>query len=81
MHTLLANNGVLVLEVPRLHPERGKQEFQIMGAVHPLGFTRDFFLRNMPQHGFSVQVQNSYTDIDEDWFLVVILRKVLTNVS
>lgn len=76
MHALLADGGVIVLDVPRLHPERGKKALTVMGAVHPLGFTRDFFERNMQRHGFSVIVQNSYTEDDQDWFLVVILRKV-----
>ncbi len=75
MHALLAADGVVVIEVPRLHPERGKQGFRIMGAVHPFGFTREFFLKNMPLQGFSVTVQNSYSEEDMDWFLVVILKK------
>jgi len=79
-YNLLNNNGILFIEVPYFNLKRGKEIFSLMGAVHPLGFTQEFLLSNLPKVGFNVSVYYSYKDfipyfqggIDS---LVVICRK------
>ncbi len=53
-YSLLEPGGILFIVVPFLDPAGGKKAFEIMGAVHPIGFSREFFVRNMPQEGFRV---------------------------
>lgn len=60
---LLNKDGILVIEVPNLKKEGN---FEIMGACHPLGFTKEFFLRNLPNEGFKVNVYLGYTDLLEE---------------
>jgi len=79
---LLDDNGIMVLEVPQLHPEKGRAGMLTIGAVHPLGFTGDFFLHNLPKHGFEVKVANSYgSGGSEEWMLVVYARKASGKIS
>lgn len=50
---VLKPGGHLLLEVPRFDPIRlSKADRQCMGAVHPLGFTSEFFICNLPAKGF-----------------------------
>ena len=51
---LLSEKGVLVIEVPFLDAAKGKDPFEIIGAVHPLAFSKRFFEINMPREGFEV---------------------------
>lgn len=49
----LGSNGSLVIEVPNFaFRERGGEVLSIIGAVHPLGFSRDFFKAVLPRYGF-----------------------------
>lgn len=57
-HCLLKDGGILVIDVPFIDTGKGPEAFKIMGAVHPLGFDRDFFIRNLPQEGFSVDMRD-----------------------
>ncbi len=79
-YNLLAERGIIVIEVPYLNLEKGKAAFKIMGAVHPLGFRKDFFLNNLPKHGFEVKIHYGYEDFipgfEKDMYsLVVICNK------
>src|SRR3972149_3582579 len=42
-YELLNKGGIVLIEVPCLDIK--KNDFSLIGAVHPLGFTRDFFLK------------------------------------
>lgn len=53
LYARLAPGGFLALEVPHFDlAGRGRAALANVGAVHPLGFTREFFERNLPRHGF-----------------------------
>lgn len=85
-HALLHEDGLLIVEVPHLNLARGREVFGIMGAVHPLGFVKDFFEKNLPRHGFEVAVHLGYGDLIEGYDdkgdnLVVICRKTPRRVS
>ncbi len=52
---VLVPGGLLFIEVPNFDFERrGKDILKIIGAVHPLGLTPDFFRRALPSSGFRV---------------------------
>ena len=54
---LLKNDGMLIIEVPFVEIDKGNSDaFKIMGAIHPLGFTPDFFINNLPKQGFAVSL-------------------------
>lgn len=54
---LLKNDGVLIIEVPFIEIDKEKAgAFKIMGAIHPLGFTPDFFINNLSKEGFAVDL-------------------------
>jgi hypothetical protein len=59
-YMLLKDNGILVIEVPFLSLNKGKEAFIIMGAAHPLGFSTEFFIHNLPQEGFKVDLTNGF---------------------
>lgn len=48
---LLEKNGLLVIEVPHFNLSRDKEAFRIMGAVHPLGFVKEFCIKNLSKYG------------------------------
>jgi len=49
---LLAPGGALVVEVPHFEwPAQARLSLSRIGAVHPLGFSGEFFARNLPRHG------------------------------
>lgn len=76
---LLSDKGILLIEVPRLDSGGDEEKFDVMGAVHPLGFTEDFFLNNLPDEGFEISVHSGYGDIVKDFKdgdLVVICKKI-----
>ena len=51
----LVPGGLLAIEVPHFDlAGRGAAALANVGAVHPLGFTNEFFARNLPRHGFEV---------------------------
>lgn len=52
--SLLKEKAVIVIEVPNLDLSNGNEVFKIMGALHPLGFTKDFFIKNFPKYNFRV---------------------------
>jgi SAM-dependent methyltransferase len=55
LHARLAPGGLLALEVPHFDfAGRGRAALASIGAVHPLGFTPEFFARNLPRHGFEL---------------------------
>lgn len=77
---VLAERGVIVIEVPRLCLELGNSAFTVMGIVHPLGFTEEFFASPMLSSlGFVVEIHRGYGDLIRGDFntdsLVVLLRK------
>ncbi len=49
---LLAAGGRLVVEVPHFDLRRRAAALSSVGAVHPIGFTPEFFTRNLHRHGF-----------------------------
>lgn len=52
----LRQNGHLVIAVPNFDYNRFKKRcLSIIGAVHPLGFSQEFFKRNLPRYGFSIR--------------------------
>ncbi|MGA2982453.1 MAG: methyltransferase domain-containing protein [Terriglobia bacterium] len=51
----LGSNAALVIEVPNFAlKEKGAGTLSIIGAVHPLGFSRDFFEAALPKYGLRV---------------------------
>lgn len=53
LFNLLKPGGHLVVEVPHFDLDgRGAQALSSVGAVHPIGFTNEFFRLNLPQYGF-----------------------------
>jgi hypothetical protein len=65
--TLLKPDGALFVEVPNFDPEQlGARCFSIVGAVHPLGFSSDFFRSNLPRHGLTVTgMFSSWDDVPD----------------
>jgi 2-polyprenyl-3-methyl-5-hydroxy-6-metoxy-1,4-benzoquinol methylase len=56
MRELLAPGGALVVEVPHFDwPAGGRVALSSVGAVHPLGFGGEFFVRSLPRHGFRLE--------------------------
>ncbi len=56
LHGLLKPGGLLAVEVPHFdHHLPGERALSAVGAVHPLGFTTEFFRRNLPRAGFEVR--------------------------
>jgi SAM-dependent methyltransferase len=48
----LVPGGALVVEVPHFEwPAEASRSLSRVGAVHPLGFSGDFFARSLPRHG------------------------------
>jgi SAM-dependent methyltransferase/ribosomal protein S27E len=64
-HKRLLPSGSLIIEVPNFDPEtRGEIVHSIIGKVHPLGFCKNFFERNLSRHGFSgINIAGSYEDL------------------
>ncbi len=51
----LAPGGHFVVEVPHFaYRHRGRRALSSVGAVHPLGFTSQFFRRNLPRYGLRI---------------------------
>lgn len=61
----LSPRGSLIVEAPNVDPGmRGKSVFSTIGRVHPIGFSRLFFEKNLPGHGFPViEIAGSYEDL------------------
>ena len=59
--------GKLILEVPNFDwLFIGESILPIIGAVHPLGFSSDFFQQNLPEYGFKiVAFYNSWSDFPD----------------
>ncbi len=56
VNAALVRGGLFVVEVPNFDFARhGREILNIIGAVHPLGFTTEFFRRALPGHGFQVR--------------------------
>lgn len=68
---LLNENGTVLIIVPFFETDEGERNFKIIGAVHPLGFNKVFFARNLPKEGFEVSFYNE----------LVICKKIYSNVS
>jgi 2-polyprenyl-3-methyl-5-hydroxy-6-metoxy-1,4-benzoquinol methylase len=52
---LLKLTGKLIIEVPNFDFEAfGSQCLSTIGAIHPLGFSSEFFSKNLPKYGFRV---------------------------
>jgi cyclopropane fatty-acyl-phospholipid synthase-like methyltransferase len=60
-HALLNKDGVIIIVVPFIDLTKGNKVFKIMGAVHPLGFSEEFFKANMFKEGFTVEFCNELT--------------------
>lgn len=55
MHCLLVEKGKLLIEVPNFdYAVFGNKALSIIGAVHPLGFSSEFFQKNLPKYGFKI---------------------------
>jgi SAM-dependent methyltransferase len=55
IYALLSNKGLLLIEVPNFdYEEFGKRSLSVIGGVHPLGFSSNFFQKNLPNYGFRV---------------------------
>jgi SAM-dependent methyltransferase len=53
---VLDPEGFLFIEVPNFAFECcGKDALKSIGAIHPLGFTTDFFRKALPMHGFRIE--------------------------
>ena len=61
----LSLGGSLIIEVPNFDPDtKGKSVYKIIGSVHPLGFSKEFFERNLARHGFSeLNIAGNYEDL------------------
>ncbi|MDZ8188203.1 MAG: methyltransferase domain-containing protein [Nostoc sp. ChiSLP02] len=56
IYLLLNSKGLLLIEVPNFdYTKFGKQSLSIIGAVHPLGFSSEFFENNLPKYGFKIR--------------------------
>jgi SAM-dependent methyltransferase len=52
---LLHVGGKLIIEVPNFdYTEFGKRALYTIGAVHPLGFSSEFFRVNLPKYNFKI---------------------------
>ena len=52
----LKPGGHLFIAVPHFDWRRfGDENLSVIGAVHPLGFSPEFFTRNLPRYKFSIQ--------------------------
>ena len=62
---LLSENGKLLIEVPNCDfSTPGKNPLNLIGAVHPLGFSKAFFEKNLPKYGFqNVDVFKNWKDL------------------
>jgi len=59
---LVLDEGLLCIEVPNIDYENiGKKVFNMMGAVHPLGYCADFFRNNLASYGLEL------IGVYEDW--------------
>lgn len=56
---LLNKGGTLIISVPFLDDQQNEKRFTIMGATHPLGFTRDFFMKNLPAGEFKLSFHDN----------------------
>ncbi len=67
LHARLAPGGLLAIEVPHFDFQgRGRAALSGVGAVHPLGFTPEFFARNLPRHGFELAGHfDAWSDVPE----------------
>jgi 2-polyprenyl-3-methyl-5-hydroxy-6-metoxy-1,4-benzoquinol methylase len=55
IHSVLTEKGKLIIEVPNFDYEKyGNKILSIIGAVHPLGYTANFFTANLPNYGFKL---------------------------
>lgn len=55
INSVLVNNGFLVIEVPNFDYDLfGESVLSIVGAIHPLGFSSQFFKDNLPKYGFDI---------------------------
>jgi 2-polyprenyl-3-methyl-5-hydroxy-6-metoxy-1,4-benzoquinol methylase len=78
-------NGKLFIEVPNFDFDQfGESMLSIVGAVHPLGFSSEFFIKNLPEYGFKLLgFYNSWADFPEKTFeksskdlLILVAEKV-----
>lgn len=65
-HQLLNKGGMLFIEVPKIELKDGKGNFESIGSIHPLGFTREFFTQNLAREGFELEVFDNYRDLIAD---------------
>jgi len=78
---LLKNDGILIIEVPFIEIDKKKASaFKIMGAIHPLGFTPEFFINNLPREGFLVSLyqimeERCTKDTDKISHTIVLCKK------
>ena len=55
IHRVLKDKGQLLIEVPNFNfAELGKKVLSAVGAVHPIGFSNQFFQENLPKYGFKI---------------------------
>lgn len=82
--SLLEHNGTLLIEVPNCNLSMSKNKsLNLIGAVHPLGFSKVFFEKNLPKYGFknieifkcweALNINNN--DAQDDGNIIVLARK------
>lgn len=55
IYSILKSKGKLFIEVPNFDWEKfGQKSLHHVGAVHPLGFSSEFFQKNLPKYGFNL---------------------------
>ncbi len=55
IYHLLKIKGKVLIEVPNFdYAEFGEKALSTVGAVHPIGFSSEFFQKNLPQYGFKI---------------------------
>jgi hypothetical protein len=64
---IFKKRGILFLEVPMLYSRNKAEHFERLGIVHQLGFTKEFFLKNLTREGFKTEVYEGYRDLIPDF--------------
>jgi 2-polyprenyl-3-methyl-5-hydroxy-6-metoxy-1,4-benzoquinol methylase len=68
IHKNLCENGILLIEVPNFDIEmKGNSILGIIGAIHPLGFSSDFFQKTISEYGFEIiNISGTWSNIFEE---------------
>jgi len=74
---LLNDEGILVIDVPYVAIKNREKNFSQIGAIHPLGFSEDFFLYSLSREGFQVDICQAYNKFSQEyhWQPIVVCKK------